>query len=251
MLLLCLALAAPSAGACVSFSFDGSWPGVTDARRAALAQAVAVFVVRSERWCAPVRVERASRRAAPRILVRPARSGPHTVLLHLSRGFASERFVYPLAHELCHLASGYERLEGLASNWLHEALCEAVAHAFLRSPAYAALAPGGVGARASARILLRAKRTAPGSARFASWLARYEPRARAERYLRPGHRILALRLTPVFARSPAALRALASLPPSPARLAPYLAHWHASAPPVDRAGVRALAQALAVALGSS
>ena len=243
---LCACTGAP---ACVSFSFDAPWPGVSDARRAALARASALFVLAAPRWCAPVSVVRVAPGAGPRILVRPERAGPHRILLPVTRGFSAARFVYPLAHELCHLASGYERLEGFASNWLHEALCEGLSHAVLRSDALASLVPGGALVRYSRARLARAERWAPVRPRLRRWLARYEPRARRDRYLRGGHRVLALHLAPVFARSVCVRAALASLPPSSLPLRPYLLRWRALTPPAHRAGVDALAGALGIGLG--
>ena len=188
----------------------------------------------------------------PMIVIRRRGQTAHWVMLSTT-GKHWAQYSYQFAHELCHLLSDYERLEGSANNWFHESICETASLFTLRSMAMTWEAdPPYPNWRSYAKSLRHyaedhvntVKKEIPGDDEIGLWLQGHEAQGRANRYLRERNRILALRLLPVFERHPEGWNAVRRLPRSDALIGQYLAHWKEAAQPCDQAFVGQIQDAL-------
>ena len=114
----------------------------------------------------------------PTTCYRSSPQEPFLILLQ-ARDKYWAKFAYQFAHELCHVASDFERLRDNPNNWFHEALCELAAIFTIRrmaeswpdSPPYAnwsSYAPSL--ADYAQDYLTKPERQLPGGFSLGSWL---------------------------------------------------------------------------------
>lgn len=186
----------------------------------------------------------------PRVLAQKSADGAHQVLLNV-RGPRWDQLAYQFSHELCHIASNYDRRPVDASRahqWFEEAVCEAVAIVALQRlavrwetapphPAWSSYAPA---FRAYAERLLTAEhRQALPTAAFAAWYRRNAPALARDPYVRENNEVAATALVAAF--TGAGLHVVRYLnlevPASPG-FAAYLSAWLDCCPPEHRAVVQ-------------
>ena len=146
---------------------------------------------------------------------RPPVDSPIRILL-TARGRKWAKFSYQFSHELCHVLSGYEDLEGDTNNWFHEAICylaslftlRRMAEAWRTEPPYPhwityadSLAEY---ADNEDRNYLKETALLPGET-LSSWLASHEEELRACRELRAKNAVVARELLPLFEEEPSRL----------------------------------------------
>ena len=186
----------------------------------------------------------------PRVLAQKSPDGAHQVLLSV-RGPRWDQLAYQFSHELCHIASNYDRRPVEASRahqWFEEAVCEAVAIVALQrlavrwetAPPHAAWSSYANAFRAYAEGLGKAEhRQALPAERFAAWYRQNAPALARDPYLREKNEVAATALAAAF--SGAGLHVVRYLNLDAlghADFAAYLAAWHDCCPPEHRAVVR-------------
>lgn len=188
----------------------------------------------------------------PIILVRPPGTTSYTIFL-TANGTRWAQYSYQFAHEFCHLLSGYEQLHGSANNWFHEAICEmaslftlkSMGESWNRAPPYPNWHDYAEHLTEYAENVADTVRaTMPREEAFAAWLRTHEAEGRQNPYEREGNLLVALRMLPIFERTPEAWNAVTSLPASDAALAPYMEQWKSAADPRDREFIGLIQEAL-------
>ena len=152
------------------------------------------------------------------------------------------KFAYQFAHELCHVASGFERLRGNPNNWFHEALCELASIVTLRrmakswpdNPPYSNWSDYAPSLTEYAQdCLARPERQLPTGLSLGSWLDREEESLRADKYQRDKNAIVAYALLSPFEDTPSGWNTISLLPESNDTLSIYLHDWRAKAENID------------------
>ena len=172
----------------------------------------------------------------PITLYRPGAQGPFSILLP-ARGRRWAQFSYQFAHELCHVASDFERLRRNPNNWFHEALCELASIFTLRRmaqswresppfPNWSDYAPSL--AEYAQNCLAEPAMQLPSGLSLASWLEREEASLRADEYQRDKNAVVAYALLPLFENTPSGWNTIRILPESNDTLDVYLHAWHTS-----------------------
>ena len=182
----------------------------------------------------------------------PSVASPIRILL-TARGRKWAKFSYQFSHELCHVLSGYEDLEGDPNNWLHEAICELASLSTLRrmseawrtDPPYPHWADY-AGALAdyadeTERDYREETELLPGET-LSSWLASHEEELRACRELRAKNAIVARELLPLFESEPSGWNAVRRFPRSSSSLKTYLDEWASEVEADDRPFVERIIQ---------
>ena len=187
----------------------------------------------------------------PITLIRSSPQDPFRILLS-ARDTKWSKFAYQFSHELCHVLSGYERLEGNPNNWFHEAICELASVFTLRrmaegwyvQPPYPNWAEYAQSLASYAEdTLSREARQLPRGMSLRVWLLSEEEGLRKNRYLRDKNAVVAYSLLPIFENDPAGWNAVRRLPDSSATFGEYLFDWHTLAEPVDKPFVRRILDA--------
>ena len=186
----------------------------------------------------------------PKILYRPSSQASFTILLS-ARGRYWAKFAYQFSHELCHVLSDYEHLQGNPNNWLHETICEVSSLFTLRRMArkwptsapytnwadYAESLASYAGGRISGE-----ERLLPSGTTLAKWLASEEASLRRNPYQREKNAVVANLFLPIFESEPVGWNAIRTLPSSSSMLKEYLREWHSVVEPLDRAFVERIIQ---------
>ena len=197
-------------------------------------------------------IEVRNRVGNPMILFRRQGQTTYWIMLNTT-GKKWAQYSYQFAHELCHLLSDYERLEGSANNWFHESICEMASLFTLRSMAMTWEAdPPYQNWSSYAKSLWHyveecantVKKEVPGDDEIGPWLRGQEAEGRTDRYFRQRNRILALRMLPVFEQHPEGWNAIRHLPCSDVSIDQYLAQWKEAAHSCDRAFIGLIQDAL-------
>ena len=182
----------------------------------------------------------------------PPVDGPIRMLL-TARGRRWANFSYQFSHELCHVLSGYEDLEGNPNNWFHEAICELASLSTLRrmSEAWRTDAPYPHWADYARALADYADETdrdyrektelLPGET-LSSWLASHEDELRACRELRAKNAIVARELLPLFESEPSGWNAVRRFPHASSSLEDYLNEWASEVEADDRPFVERIIQ---------
>ena len=182
----------------------------------------------------------------------PPVDSPIRILL-TARGTKWAKFSYQFSHELCHVLSGYEDLEGDTNNWFHEAICylaslftlRRMAEAWRTEPPYwdwttyaDSLAEY---ADNEDRNYLKETALLPGET-LSSWLASHEEELRACRELRAKNAVVARELLPLFEEEPSGWNAVRRFPASKSSLRDYLNEWVSEVEADDRPFVERIIQ---------
>ena len=177
----------------------------------------------------------------PMTCYRSSPQEPFRILLQ-ARDKYWAKFAYQFAHELCHVASDFERLRANPNNWFHEALCELASIITLRrmakswpdNPPYPNWSDYAPSLACYAQdCLAKPERQLPNGLRLSSWLDREEPSLRADKYQRDKNAIVAYALLPLFEDAPNGWNAIRLLPGSNDMLGAYLRKWHSKVESID------------------
>lgn len=228
---------------------DGDWGGASARDVEAVLRSVVEVLPDLAGDYAP-RIVVSPAASGPRVLARKSADGAHQVLLSV-RGPRWDQLAYQFSHELCHVASNYDRRPidaSRAHQWFEEAVCEAVAIVALQrlavrwetAPPHASWSSYAPAFRAYAERLLKAEhRHAAPAGGFADWYRRNAPALARDPYLREKNEVAATALVAAF--SGAGLHVMRYLnlePPAHEGFAAYLAAWLDCCPPEHRPVVR-------------
>ena len=164
------------------------------------------------------------------------------------------QFAYQFSHELCHVLSDCERLEGYPNNWFHESLCELASVFTLRcmaetwqdNPPYPGRCDYADSLAAYAEELLsRKERQLPTDMDLSTWLQCEEESLRRDRYQRDKNAVAAYILLPIFENDPAGWNAIRRLPSSSTMFRDYLPEWQTLAESTEKAFVKRIVDAFA------
>lgn len=187
------------------------------------------------------------RSGAPRVLYERGFHGEYRIQL-TARDERWFQYAYQFAHELCHVASNFDRgvrvgTDGAhAHQWFEEALCETAAlYTLKRLAATWETSPPtrnwiGYGATfaAYADALAREPHRQLTHRSLRDWYAEHAASLRDDPYLRQKNEVVASQLLPLFEQHPDYWQAIAYLNPVTARattsFADYLAAWYEAAP---------------------
>ena len=148
-----------------------------------------------------------------------------------------------VAHEICHVLSGYERMRGSRNSWFHEVLCELASVFTLRrmaqgwpsSPPYPNWATYAAELSTYAdKYLSREERRLPTTTTLSAWLLSEEDSLRQDCCQRDKNAVVAYTLLPIFESEPAGWNAIHRLPDSSAMFRDYLLDWHRLVEPADK-----------------
>ena len=187
------------------------------------------------------------RSGAPRVLYDRGVSGEYQILL-TARDERWFQYAYQFAHELCHVASNFDRKlrvdddHGSANQWFEEALCETASLYTLMRLAvrWRTLPPTrnwigyGDTFAAYAEKLVQEPHRQLGHRSLSEWYSENSDSLRHNPYMREKNEIVAGQLLPLFEEHPEYWRAIAYLNPNAASsakpFAAYLADWYAASP---------------------
>ena len=177
----------------------------------------------------------------PMTCYRSSAQEPFVILLQ-ARDKYWAKFAYQFAHEICHVASDFERLRANPNNWFHEALCELASVATLRRmakswpdnppyPNWSDYAPSL--ADYAENCLMKPERQLPNGLSLGSWLDGEEASLRADKCQRDKNAIVAYALLPLFEDTPSGWNTIRILPASNDTLSAYLHEWHSKTESID------------------
>ena len=223
--LVCISwLAAASAAPSIRIE-RGDWGGASGADIEAVLRSVAEVMLPDLPQHADVRIVVRPSNSGPRVLAAKSQAGEHQVLLNV-RDTRWDQLAYQFSHELCHIASNYDRRvmdDARDHRWFEEAVCEAVSIVALQ------------------RLAVHWQRAAPRPAwtpyapAFAAYaqrvlVAEYQPR-----FSRNDERV-AVQLLQLFQANGLQTIAYLNSEPRPGGgLDAYLAAWHDCCPQAHRA----------------
>ena len=186
----------------------------------------------------------------PMTCYRPTDTSPYLICLS-ARDRRWAQFSYQFAHELCHIASDYERLQGNPNNWFHESLCElasvftlrCMAESWIREPPYPHWNNYASALHSYAEnCLLRPERQLPTGVTLGRWLMSEEGSLRQDRYQRDKNAVVAYSCLPIVESDPMGWNAIRSLPDSSMMLQDYLNEWYSLAETVGKPFVSRIAE---------
>lgn len=185
-----------------------------------------------------IRVQCRPNEVAPRILYRVSQTDDYVVWLTTRDRFWSQ-YAYQFAHELCHLASDFERLRLTANQWFHETLCELASLFTLKQMAatwpsfppyknWASYAPS-LESYAD-EIINRQEHRLPANVSLSDWFHVNEPILRADQHQRTLNTLVAVQLLPLVQASPALWQSVRHMPNTDEPFPTFLSAWCASCP---------------------
>ncbi len=187
------------------------------------------------------------RSGSPRVLYERGHDGQYVIQL-TARDQRWFQYAYQFAHELCHIASNFERRvvgeRAVEDNqWFEEALCETAALFTLKrlGVAWASNPPtrnwmgyGESFAAYAAYLLNEPHRQLAADQSLRDWYAEHGASLKDNPYQRRKNEVVASSLLPLFEQDPHAWRALAYLNPDAASaakpFAEYLSDWYRACP---------------------
>lgn len=190
-----------------------------------------------------IRVQCCPNRWAPCILYRNSLNDDFVILL-TSQNRSWAKYTYQFAHELCHFASDFERLQLLANQWFHESLCELASIFTLKqmaitwqsNPPYSNWASYSSELASYAdEFVNRNEHQLPTGVSLADWYRTNESTLRGDRYQRTLNGIVAVQLLPFLQSSPVYWQSIQYMPNTDEQFSDFISAWYATCPDDQRA----------------